>query len=197
LLRYRSLRFLASLLATAKFWRERATPICSGYRRRGLPCEGILLLQCDCRCFRTSRHHDSKSLPIPLRPRATRRGGSRRDSKVSFRDWRHIANDGFMRGSSRQKNRSGGLTILITSRRLSMTARSCEPAPTIRTPSEMDNLVSMGGWIARVGCRDIPGVRCFRHRSACHYRACWISSVFACQRQGCELKKPESASREA
>jgi hypothetical protein len=131
--------------------------------------------------------------PVSGQPaRATRRGGSRRNSKASFRDWRHIANDGFLRGSSRQKNGSGGLPILITKPRHSTAARSCEPAPTIRTPAEMGNLVSMGGWIARVACRHIPGVRCFRHRSACHYRACWISGVFACQRQGCELKNPKA-----
>src|SRR5947207_1211561 len=42
------------LSARAKSWPERATPICSGYRCRVLPCEGILLLQGDCCCFRTS-----------------------------------------------------------------------------------------------------------------------------------------------
>src|SRR6516164_5276096 len=41
-------------------------PICSACHRHDLPCEGILLLQCDSHCFRTSRHHASKSLPIPF-----------------------------------------------------------------------------------------------------------------------------------
>jgi hypothetical protein len=66
LLRFRSLRSLGLLPARANFWPERATPIYLGYRRKCLPCECTLVPQCDCRCFRTSRHHDSKSLPIPF-----------------------------------------------------------------------------------------------------------------------------------
>jgi hypothetical protein len=66
LLRYCSLLSLGSLPAGAKSWLGRATPMCSVYRRHGLPCEDILLLQRDCRCFRTSRHDDSKSLHIPF-----------------------------------------------------------------------------------------------------------------------------------
>jgi hypothetical protein len=65
-------------------------------------------------------------------------------------------------------------------------ARSCEPATTIRTPSQIDSSVSMGGRnIGRVARRDIPAERCFHHRTACHCCACCISGAFdASHRQG-------------
>ena len=68
---------------------------------------------------------------------------------------------------------------------------SCEPATTIRTRSETDSSVSMGGRnIARVAARNISVERCFHHRNACHCYACCISGAFdACQRQGWDLKQ--------
>ena len=57
LLRYRPLPSLGSPLAGAKIWPKGATPICLRYRCSHLPCEDILLLQSDCCCFQTSRHH--------------------------------------------------------------------------------------------------------------------------------------------
>jgi hypothetical protein len=82
LLRYCSLLSLGSLPAGAKFWLGRATPMCSVYRRHGLPCEDILLLQRDCRCFRTSRHDDSKSLHIPFAVRSCSIAATTRDEAL-------------------------------------------------------------------------------------------------------------------
>ena len=107
-----------------------------------------------------------------------RRGGSRPTwQSCSFRDWR------ISERVLRELNHRG--------HKLIQAAGSHEPATTIRTPSEMDNSVSMGGRnIACVVPRDIPGARCFHHRNTCHCCACLIRGAYhACQRQGCELKK--------
>ena len=101
------------------------------------------------------------------------------NSKASFRDWHHTATGEFLK----ELNYCG--------HKLIQAAPSCEPAPTIRTPSEMDSSVSMGRRnIARVTRRDVPGVRRSDHRNTRQCCAFWISGAcHACQRQGCELKK--------
>ena len=93
-LRRCSLQSLGSLPAGAKFGLERATPICSAYRCHGLLCEGIPLLQRDCRCFWTLRHHDSKSLRIPfavgcVRSEPGRKIAERRRGKAHRQQYRH------------------------------------------------------------------------------------------------------------
>jgi hypothetical protein len=110
-----------------------------------------------------------------MRPR-----GSRRTRRIcNFCDWHHIA--------------TGRISERINPSRsqLIQAAASNEPLTTIRTPSEMDSSVSMGGRnVARVARRDVPGVRRSHHRNTCQCCACWISGAcHACQRQGCELKK--------
>ena len=98
----------------------------------------------------------------------------------AFCDRHHISNGGFLKGYSVGRMVTGYLIL--------------EPAPTIRTPPEMDSLVFIGARnIARIAHLDIPQGPYFHYRSTCDCFAGWTSDALrACQRQPCKLKTRKS-----